>query len=137
MPENRLIGSNPRRLVFLSRPAYGAIHGSFFVLLLTWNVNCQSVGMITNSTIRISTIGVGVAVGAVLIYVANERRKNRSLLRRVRKQARMLLRARVSRMIGDSAAAWIAKGREEAARQKKGLLEAVGAGKTAYQKVAG
>jgi hypothetical protein len=110
--------------------------GSFFVMLLTWQPDCESVGMITNPAVRIS-IGVGVAVSAALIYMVNKRRKNRSLLVRARRQANTLIGGHLTRMITDSAAGWIAKGREEAARKRKAVIEAMEAGKTAYQKVTG
>jgi hypothetical protein len=94
--------------------------------------------MLTNSTTLRVSIGLGVAAGAALtVYAANRKRRNRSLLARARKQASMLINRRVARLLTDSAVAWIAKGREEAARQRKGVLHAVEAGKTAYQRAAG
>ena len=92
--------------------------------------------MMTNSTLRVS-IGLGVAAGAALtFYIVNRQRRNRTLLARARRQANMLS-GRVTQLISDSASAWIAKGREEAARQRKGVIHAMEAGKTAYQRVAG
>src|SRR5437660_1533172 len=80
----------------------------------------ERVDMITNSTLRIS-IGLGIAAGAALtyVYISNQRRRNRSLLARARRQANMLINGRMKQLISDSASAWIAKGREEALRQKK------------------
>jgi hypothetical protein len=90
--------------------------------------------MITN--LRVS-IGIGVAAGAAILYAANRRRKNRSLLHRARREAKSLLKGRMARLIADSAATWISRGREETARKRKGVLEAVEAGRAAYQRVAG
>jgi hypothetical protein len=102
-----------------------------------WYVNCGTVNMmITNSTYRVS-IGLGVAGAAALtFYVVNRQRRNRTLLGRARRHANMLS-GRVTQLISDSAFTWLAKTREEAARQRKGVVQALEAGKTAYQKVAG
>jgi hypothetical protein len=48
-----------------------------------------------------------------------------------------MLSGRVTQLISDSASTWLAKTREEAARQRKGVVHAMEAGKTAYQRVAG
>ena len=66
-------------------------------------------------------VGTGVAVtGAVLIYAARTRSRNRSLVARARKQADILKRQ--AARLGEAAA--------------DGLADAVEAGKAAYQQVA-
>ncbi len=94
--------------------------------------------MSNNSIVRIS-IGIGAVAGAALIYAARSRsrshRKNRSLLARSTEQAR-LLKHRASKLLR-SAAILVDKGLDEAGRRKKGVLNAVEAGRTAWRKTAG
>jgi hypothetical protein len=85
-------------------------------------------------------IGSGVATGAAvicvaLIYAAKTRRRNQTLLARTRKQAE-ILKHQASKL-RDAAADFIEKGREEAERKTRGIMEAVEAGKAKYQRVAG
>jgi hypothetical protein len=89
--------------------------------------------MSNNSILKIS-IGIGVATGAVLLYTQTHRKK-RTLLGRTRDTADGLLDRAMK--LRDAATDFIEKSVDEAARQKKGILHAVEAGKVAYQKVAG
>jgi hypothetical protein len=96
-----------------------------------------------NTTARI--LLAAVAAGA-LIYTVNRRRRNRTWLERTRHQAQDLTGnfiGKASKM-GDSASDLMAlaasvmkKGRAEAKRQRHGVLEAIDAGKAAYQRVTG
>jgi len=79
-------------------------------------------------------IGSGVATGIALIYVAKTRSRNRTLLGRTRRQAEILKHQAAK--LRAATADLIEKGLEEAERRKKGLLEAVEAGKTVYQRAA-
>jgi|GEM_PF-3262336 len=90
--------------------------------------------MSNNSIVRIS-MGIGVATGVALIYRARSRRRNRSLLARTSEQAR-LLQHRASGFL-KTAGTLVDKGLNEAQRQKKGVLDAMEAGKAAWQKTAG
>jgi hypothetical protein len=78
-------------------------------------------------------IATGVASGA--IYYATKRSRQKSILARTRKQAGIL--SDKASKLSDSAASFLDKSRAEVGRQKKGLVEAIGAGKAAYQRVAG
>jgi hypothetical protein len=74
----------------------------------------------SNTTVRL-LIGSSVAMtGALLVYAARTRSKNRSLLTRTRKQAEILKRQATK--LGEAAA--------------ESLADAVGAGKAAYRQVA-
>jgi hypothetical protein len=84
--------------------------------------------------IRIS-LGVGIVTGVALIYAARVRNRNRSLLARTTRQAH-LVKDRASK-VRKSATGFMEKGFDEAYRRKKGFLEAVDAGKAAWQKVTG
>lgn len=74
------------------------------------------------------------AAGATFFYV-RRRRENRSLLARTRRQAETFKDRAGS--LTSSAADLLQKSRGEMARQKKGVLEAIDAGRAAYQRVAG
>jgi hypothetical protein len=80
-------------------------------------------------------IGSGLATGLAITLAARRHRHNRSLLARTRKHAGDL-RSRASK-IREIANDLIDKSRQEAERQKKGLANAIDAGRAAYQKVAG
>jgi hypothetical protein len=80
-------------------------------------------------------IGSSIVTACALIYAARARSRNRSLLARTRKQA-ALLKHQASKL-RETAADLIEKGRDEANRQKKHLVNAVEAGRAAYQRVAG
>ena len=78
-------------------------------------------------------IATGLAGGA--FYYAKKRSRQKSILARTRKQAGVF--ADKASKLSDSAASFLDKSRAEVERQKKGLVEAIGAGKAAYQRVAG
>jgi hypothetical protein len=88
-----------------------------------------------------TSVGIMIATGAVagvLIYTM-KRRRNRSLLARARIHAEQFadnFRDRASKM-GETAMHLMTKGRTGANRQKRGLLEAIDAGRSAYQRVTG
>lgn len=77
-------------------------------------------------------LGIGIGAGFSIYFGYRARRRRNSLLARTRRQADDLAR----QMAGASSAAGelLEKGREEIERQKKGLLNAVEAGKKAYQR---
>jgi hypothetical protein len=97
-----------------------------------WPVNCNATSM-NNTRIGV-LIGSGVATGIALMYTAR-RRRNRSILARTSRQA-VVLKHRASKL-RDSAANFLEKSRSQAGKQKKGFMQAVEAGKAAYQRVAG
>lgn len=78
-------------------------------------------------------IGSGVATGIAFMYARS--RRNRSILARTSRQAGVL-KHRASKL-RDSAADFLEKSRSQAGKQKKGFIQAVEAGKAAYQRVAG
>jgi hypothetical protein len=83
------------------------------------------------------SIGAGVAAGAALLYMVNRRRKNRSLLTRARNHARTALASGIARVATDAVTSWITTARKEVDRKAKTVVEGIGAGRAAYQKVAG
>jgi hypothetical protein len=123
----------------LERKPLGKSRTGLLAHFSEWNTSCGSVDMLTNTPALRISIGLGVAAGAALttMYVARRRRQNRSLLARARRQANALIRNQITRLVTDSASAWIARGRDEAVRQKRGVIHAVSAGRNAYQKAAG
>jgi BMFP domain-containing protein YqiC len=86
-------------------------------------------------------VGTG-AIAGVALYVANRRGRNRSILARTRRQAELLkdrasnLKDRASKLT-ESAADFMGKSRDEVERQKKGVFQAIEAGKAAYHRMAG
>jgi hypothetical protein len=86
----------------------------------------------TNTRIGV-LIGSGVATGIAFMYARG--RRNRSILARTSRQAGVL-KHRASKL-RDSAADFLEKSRSQAGKQKKGFIQAVEAGKAAYQRVAG
>jgi hypothetical protein len=87
----------------------------------------------SNTTIGL-LIGSGVATGAALVYAVRAHRRHRSFLARTVEHVGFIKQG--LKTCG-SAVAFIEKGREELERQKKGLAEALHAGVSAYQRVAG
>jgi hypothetical protein len=96
-----------------------------------WPPNCNDRCM--NNTTAGILILTGVAGGA--IYYAKTRSRQKSILARTRKQAGIV--ADKALKLSDSAAGLLDRSRAEVGRQTKGVVEAIGAGKAAYLRVAG
>jgi len=98
-----------------------------------WQKNCKIVVM-SNTKLGI-LIGSALLVTGAIVCGVTMRRRNRTLAGRARKQV-TLLKEHAAKL-GDRASDLIEKGLHEVSRQKKNLAEAMEAGKSAYDRIAG
>jgi shikimate 5-dehydrogenase len=94
-------------------------------------MNSTSKFLTKNFTLLMVPLGVGLGVG-ISVYCAFRTRRRKTFLARTRRQAENLARQMTD--VGGAAADFFEKGRAQIDRRAKGLVNAVEAGKHAFQR---